>query len=63
MIWLRSRSACRRHQRGKVTIKINPKYSSTECRKCGHTDASNRDGEKFICDACGFYAHADITAS
>ncbi|MFB2981333.1 hypothetical protein [Microseira sp. BLCC-F43] len=26
-------------------------------------DRTNRDGEKFICSACGFFAHADITAS
>ncbi|QSX67547.1 MAG: transposase [Dolichospermum sp. DET69] len=35
-------------KQGKVVIKINPKYSSQECRNCGHTDKSNRDGEKFI---------------
>ncbi|GET44670.1 transposase, IS605 OrfB family protein [Microseira wollei NIES-4236] len=50
-------------KQGKVAIKINPKHSSTECRNCGHIDRSNRDGEKFICSACGFFAHADITAS
>ena len=36
-------------KQGKVVIKINPKYSSQECRNCGHIDKSNRDGEKFIC--------------
>ena len=36
-------------KQGKVVIKINPKYSSQECPKCGHIDKSNRDGEKFIC--------------
>jgi putative transposase len=48
---------------GKVVIKVNPKYSSTECRSCGHLDRSNRNGEKFICSACGFFAHADIAAA
>ena len=48
---------------GKVALKINPKHSSTECRNCGHIDSSNRDGEKFICSACGFFAHADISAA
>ena len=50
-------------KQGKVAVKINPKHSSTECRKCGHIDRSNRDGEKFICSACGFFAHADISAA
>ncbi len=47
-------------KQGKVVIKVNPKHSSQECRNCGHTDKSNRDGEKFICAECGFHEHADI---
>ncbi|WP_264196515.1 RNA-guided endonuclease InsQ/TnpB family protein [Microseira wollei] len=50
-------------KRGKIAIKVDPKHSSTECRNCGHIDGSNRDGEKFICSACGFFAHADISAA
>jgi len=50
-------------KQGKVVIKINPKYSSQECRNCGHTDKSNRDGEKFICTECGDHEHADIGAA
>ncbi|MEA5532300.1 transposase [Dolichospermum sp. UHCC 0684] len=50
-------------KQGKVIIKINPKYSSQECRNCGHTDKSNRDGEKFICTECGYHEHADISAA
>ncbi|MEG4023109.1 transposase [Microcoleus sp. S13C4] len=50
-------------KQGKVTIKVNPKHSSTECRNCGHIDKSNRDGEKFICVECGYYQHADIGAA
>ncbi|WP_199306887.1 zinc ribbon domain-containing protein [Anabaena sphaerica] len=50
-------------KQGKVVIKINPKYSSQECRNCGHTDESNRDGEKFICTECGYHEHADIGAA
>ncbi len=50
-------------KRGKVAIKVNPKHSSTECRNCGHIDRTNRDGEKFICQNCGFFAHADISAA
>jgi putative transposase len=50
-------------KQGKVVIKVNPKYSSTECRNCGHIDKSNRDGEKFICAECGYHEHADIGAA
>ncbi|WP_445175997.1 zinc ribbon domain-containing protein [Microcoleus sp.] len=44
-------------------IKVNPKYSSQECRKCKHIDKSNRDKEKFICTQCGHRSHADIGAA
>ncbi|MGF1936056.1 MAG: RNA-guided endonuclease InsQ/TnpB family protein [Nostoc sp. ChiQUE02] len=50
-------------KQGKVVIKINPKYSSLECRNCGHIDKSSRDGEKFICTECGYHEHADIGAA
>ena len=50
-------------KQGKVVIKVNPKSSSTECRNCGHTDKSNRDGEKFICAECGYHEHPDIGAA
>ncbi|MBE8990196.1 RNA-guided endonuclease InsQ/TnpB family protein [Nostoc sp. LEGE 12450] len=50
-------------KQGKVVIKINSKYSSQECRNCGHIDKSNRDGEKFICTECGYHEHADIGAA
>ncbi len=50
-------------KQGKVVIKVNPKYSSIECRNCGHIDKSSRDGEKFICTECGYHEHADIGAA
>ena len=50
-------------KQGKIVIKVNPKYSSTECRNCGNIDKSNRDGEKFICIECGYHEHADIGAA
>jgi putative transposase len=50
-------------KRGKVVIKINPKYSSTECRNCGHIEKENRHKEKFICVQCGHLEHSDIGAS
>jgi putative transposase len=50
-------------KQGKTVLKINPKYSSQECRKCGHTDKQNRENEKFICTQCGYHEHADIGAA
>ncbi len=49
------------HLRGRG--EAHHKHSSTKCRSCGHVDPSNRNGEKFICSACGFFAHADISAA
>ncbi|WP_308796371.1 transposase [Tolypothrix sp. FACHB-123] len=48
---------------GKVVLKVSPKYTSQKCQNCGHVDASNRDGEKFICTQCGHFDHADINAA
>ncbi len=48
---------------GKVVIKVNPRNSSCECRKCGHIDKLNRDRERFICTTCGHIEHADIGAA
>ena len=50
-------------KQGKVVIKVNPRYSSQECRNCGHTDKLNRDKERFICTNCGHIDHADIGAA
>jgi putative transposase len=50
-------------KQGKIVIKVNPKYSSQECRKSKHIDKSNRDKEKFICTQCGHRSHADIGAA
>lgn len=50
-------------KRGKVVIKVNPRFSSSECRNCGHTDKLNRNKERFICLQCGYFDHADIGAA
>ena len=48
---------------GKPVVVVNPKHSSQECPSCGHIDKSNRDGEKFLCNECGYTEHADTKAS
>jgi len=45
-------------------IKVDPKYSSQTCPKCGHISKENRKTQaKFKCVKCGYYANADYVAS
>lgn len=45
-------------------IKIDPKYTSRRCSRCGNIDANNRpDQATFCCTECGFKANADYNAS
>jgi len=45
-------------------IKVDPKYSSQTCPKCGHISKENRKIQaKFKCVRCGYYANADYVAS
>lgn len=48
---------------GRVVRRVNPAYSSQECRECHHIAPENRSGTKFKCASCGFEGHADILAS
>jgi putative transposase len=48
---------------GKPVFAVNPRHTSQECPKCHHTDKGNRNGEKFVCRACGYSEHADTGAS
>lgn len=45
-------------------IKVNPRYSSQECSKCGHTCKENRPTQSlFECVKCGFTENADFQAT
>lgn len=52
---------------GIEVIKINPKYTSKRCSKCGCIHVENRDCKnnqaKFECKICGHKENADINAS
>jgi putative transposase len=48
---------------GKPVMAVNAAYTSQECSACGYCSKDNRDGEKFICEACGHVDHADTQAS
>ncbi len=55
--------AAKAEEAGRVMVKVNPQYTSQRCHPCGHIDASNRNGEAFVCLACGHTGHADVNAA
>ncbi len=49
---------------GVTVIKVNPAYSSVECRACGHSATENRESQaEFRCVNCGHANHADTNAA
>jgi putative transposase len=48
---------------GKRVVYVSPAYTSQECHKCGHVEAANRRGSKFLCKKCGNRDHADLNAA
>jgi len=49
---------------GSVLVLVDPKYTSQTCPKCQHCEKTNRKSQSvFICNRCGFNAHADIVAA
>ena len=51
-------------EHGIKVIKVDPRYTSQRCSKCGHIDPKNRPSQaRFCCTACGFSANADLNAS
>jgi transposase len=49
---------------GTTLVAVSTRYSSQECRKCGHTAKANRESQAvFLCVACGHDDHADRNAA
>lgn len=49
---------------GALVVYVDPKHTSQECRKCGHTAKGNRDSQAvFRCVQCGHEDHADVNAA
>lgn len=48
---------------GVIFLEINPRHSSQECSECGYISPTNRDKERFLCEACGYLADADVDAA
>ena len=45
-----------------LVVAVAPHYTSQMCSQCGHTSPDNRHEERFICQRCHHYAHADTNA-
>ena len=49
---------------GGQLVKIDPKFTSQKCSKCGHISKDNRKTQsKFKCVNCGFESNADLNAA
>ena len=48
---------------GMKTIFVESKYTSQRCFKCGHIEASNRNGFNFVCKRCNYSINADYNAN
>ncbi len=49
---------------GVQVIFVDPRFTSQQCRVCGHTDPANRDSQAvFACVSCGHQDHADRNAA
>jgi len=51
-------------ERGCMVVGIDPRHTSQQCSRCGHTAKNNRRSRAvFRCRACGFTLHADLNAA
>jgi putative transposase len=49
---------------GGIFLKVNPRYSSQRCYRCGFTHKENRQSQShFQCMDCGHIDHADTNAT
>ena len=64
---LQSKIEYKAKEQGIEVIKIDPKYTSKRCSKCGCIHLENRDCKNdqsnFTCKVCGHHENADINAS
>lgn len=64
---LQSKIEYKAKEQGIEVIKIDPKYTSKKCSKCGCIHLENRDCKNdqsnFTCKVCGHHENADINAS
>ncbi|MGF1689069.1 RNA-guided endonuclease TnpB family protein [Photobacterium japonica] len=59
----RHRMEMKAEKLGSVVRLVNPAYTSKMCHECGHVSPDNRNGQRFVCVACGHTNHADLNAA
>ncbi len=60
---LMSRTEAKALASGVRFIRVDPRFTSQQCHRCGHTDPDNRSGLVFRCVQCGHADHADANAA
>lgn len=50
-------------ERGGRLVEVPAAYTSQTCVECGVIDAASRNGQRFLCTACGHETHADTNAA
>jgi len=50
-------------EQGILIEKVDPRYTSQKCSRCGHREKKNRSKSKFLCKKCGYADHADCNAA
>jgi putative transposase len=48
---------------GRVVIKVNPRYTSQDCSRCGHRVRKTLAMREHWCESCGLEAHRDHNAA
>ncbi len=48
---------------GRRIVRVNPRFSSQECSRCGHIARESRRRRRYVCVACRFTCHADVNAA
>ena len=49
---------------GVTAVFTDPRFTSQQCRMCGHTSPGNRESQAvFRCEECGHQDHADVNAA
>ncbi|MBI3962735.1 MAG: IS200/IS605 family element transposase accessory protein TnpB [Deinococcus sp.] len=61
---LRSFITYKAEERGVTVAGVDPRHTSQQCSRCGHTARNNRRSRAFfVCRACGFSLHADLNGA
>ncbi len=63
-VYLATRTEQKAAASGAAAAYVNPRYTSQECRVCGHIAPANRESQAvFRCVSCGHEDHADANAA